>query len=51
MRADLESRMTVEDFLAWLETRPRKPRYELIDREPVEMSPERVLHARSKGNA
>jgi Uma2 family endonuclease len=42
--------MTVEDFLAWLETRPRKPRYELIAGEPVEMSAERVRHAMVKGN-
>jgi len=45
MRANLEAGMTVEDFLAWLEDRPRKPRYELIAGEPVEMSPERVRHS------
>ena len=31
MRATLEPRMTVEEFFAWLETQPERPRYELID--------------------
>ena len=48
MRATLEPRMTVEEFFAWLETQPERPRYELIGGEPVEVSPERILHAKVK---
>ncbi|HEY8566341.1 MAG TPA: Uma2 family endonuclease [Beijerinckiaceae bacterium] len=38
--------MTVDEFLAWAEERPG--RYELCDGEVVAMSPEQVLHARTK---
>ncbi|MEZ5935918.1 MAG: Uma2 family endonuclease [Alphaproteobacteria bacterium] len=48
MRATLEPPMTVEQFFAWLEDKPDRPRYELIAGEPVEMSPERVRHAKVK---
>lgn len=48
MRADLEMRMTVEEFLSWLETQPERPRYELIAGEPIEMPAERVRHAKIK---
>ena len=48
MRATLEPPMTVGDFLFWAEEQPRRPRYELIDGEPVEVSPECVRHAKVK---
>jgi Uma2 family endonuclease len=41
-------RMTVEEFLAWLEERPDDVRYELAAGEPVAMAPERAAHARRK---
>jgi Uma2 family endonuclease len=47
-RDDLAGRMTVGEFLAWLEERPERPRYELIDGLPVAMPPERAAHARLK---
>ncbi|MGI9484546.1 MAG: hypothetical protein ACR2RF_01430 [Geminicoccaceae bacterium] len=31
MRANLEPQMSVEDFPAWLKTKPRHPRYELVE--------------------
>lgn len=48
MRAALEPRMIVEDFLAWLEDQPERPRYELISGAPVEMPAERVRDAKVK---
>ena len=45
MRANLETRMTVDDFLAWLENKPTRPRYELIAGTPIEMPAERVRHS------
>ena len=39
--------MTVSEFLAWAEKQPRG-RYELWNGQPVEMSPERVRHAKMK---
>lgn len=41
-------RMTVEQFLAWLEDRPEGARYELVAGEVVAMAPERAAHARLK---
>ena len=48
MRDTIEPPMTVEAFFAWLEDQPGRPRYELIDGEPIEVSPERVRHAKVK---
>jgi Uma2 family endonuclease len=39
-------RFTVDEFLAWAEGRPG--RYELVEGEVVQMSPERARHARTK---
>ena len=47
-RDDLPGRMTVDEFLVWLEDQPERPRYELIDGVPVAMAPERAAHARLK---
>jgi len=41
-------RMTVEQFLAWLEDGPEGARYELVAGEVVAMAPERAAHARLK---
>ncbi|HSA82341.1 MAG TPA: Uma2 family endonuclease [Geminicoccaceae bacterium] len=41
-------RMTVEQFLAWLEDGPAGARYELVAGEVVAMAPERAAHARLK---
>ena len=48
---DLDARHSISAddgrrVFSWLENQPRRPRYELIAGEPVEMSPERVRHAR-----
>jgi Uma2 family endonuclease len=43
-------RMTVPEFLAWAETQ-EKPRYELIDGQPVAMAPERSEHVEAKLSA
>jgi Uma2 family endonuclease len=40
--------MTVDDYLAWSERQPERPRYELVDGQPVAMAPERVGHTRTK---
>lgn len=37
-------RMSVDEYLAWLETQPERPRYELVDGIPVAMAPERAIH-------
>jgi Uma2 family endonuclease len=39
-------RMTVDEFLAWAPHQPK--RFELFDGVPVAMSPERVIHGRTK---
>jgi Uma2 family endonuclease len=44
----LPPRMTVEQFLAWLEDGPEGARYELVAGEVVAMAPERAAHARLK---
>lgn len=41
-------RMTVDEFLAWLDDGPEGVRYELVAGEPVAMAPERAAHARRK---
>jgi Uma2 family endonuclease len=41
-------RMTVEQFLAWLDEGPEGARYELVAGEVVAMAPERAAHARLK---
>src|SRR5262245_56254949 len=41
-----DTKMTVDEFLAWAETQPG--RWELYDGVPVEMSSERVIHRRVK---
>ena len=41
--------MTVEDFIVWSEQQPGDQRYELLDGEIFAMAPERVIHARAKG--
>jgi Uma2 family endonuclease len=40
------NKMTVDDFFAWAET--QEGRWELYDRVPVAMSPERAIHGRVK---
>jgi Uma2 family endonuclease len=42
-------RMTVDEFLAWLEDGPEGARYELVAGEVVEVTPEPAAHARIKG--
>ena len=46
MTALRKEQMTAEEFLAWAPTQPE--RYELFDGSPVAMSPERVIHGRTK---
>jgi Uma2 family endonuclease len=46
MTAQPKAKMTVDEFLAWVEGRPG--RYELVAGEVVAMSPERARHARAK---
>jgi Uma2 family endonuclease len=46
--AKMSGRMTVEQFLAWLEDQPDRPRYELIEGVPVAMVPQGAAHARLK---
>jgi Uma2 family endonuclease len=41
-------RMTVDEFLAWLQNGPEGARYELVAGEVVAMAPERVAHVRRK---
>lgn len=41
-------RMTVDEFLAWLDEGPQGVRYELVAGEPVAMPPEGAAHARRK---
>jgi Uma2 family endonuclease len=47
MTALATHRMTVPEFLAWAEEQPRG-RFELWNGQPVEMSPERARHAKTK---
>jgi Putative restriction endonuclease len=50
MMADLATpRMTVDEFLGWAEG--QDGRWELQDGAPVSMSPERVAHTETKGEA
>src|SRR5271170_7245808 len=50
MMADLATpRMTVDEFLVWAEG--QDGRWELQDGAPVSMSPERVAHTETKGEA
>jgi Uma2 family endonuclease len=44
----MSGRITVEQFLAWLEDQPERPRYELINGVPVTMAPQGAAHARLK---
>jgi Uma2 family endonuclease len=46
--AQPSDRMTVDEFLAWLDDGPEGARYELVAGEPVAMAPERAAHARRK---
>lgn len=46
MTALPKAKMTVDEFLAWSATQPR--RYELVEGEVFTMSPERVVHGRLK---
>ena len=48
MAKAISPRMTVEQFLAWLEDGPEGARYELVAGEVVAMAPERAAHARRK---
>jgi len=48
MTASKAKKMNTSEFLAWYESQPERPRYELIDGTPVAMSPERVRHAEIK---
>ena len=41
-------KLNASEFLAWYETQPERPRYELIDGTPIAMAPERVRHAEIK---
>jgi Uma2 family endonuclease len=43
--------MTVDEFFAWAETQPERPRFELYCGEVYAMSPERNRHARVKRDA
>ncbi|HEX6144908.1 MAG TPA: Uma2 family endonuclease [Geminicoccaceae bacterium] len=45
---DLPGRMTVEEFLEWLDRWPDDPAFELIEGVPVAMAPGRAIHARLK---
>jgi len=49
MPALAQPRMIVDEFLTWAEG--KEGRWELLDGEPVAMSPERVIHALTKGQA
>jgi Uma2 family endonuclease len=49
MSSAAEKKMSVDEFFAWAEG--REGRWELHDGHPVAMSPERVLHAETKGMA
>ncbi len=46
MTALRKERMTVPEFLTWAERQP--DRWELLDGEPVAMSPERIIHGDTK---
>ncbi len=49
MNALAKQKMTVDEFLAWVEG--REGRWELCDGVPVAMSPERVVHGETKFSA
>ncbi len=44
-------RVEADEFIAWAMGLPKGERYELVGGEVVAMSPERLSHARVKGNA
>ena len=48
MPASILKKMSVDEFIIWAIDQPG--RYELINGEPVAMSPERAIHARVKAN-
>ena len=48
MSATAQTRMTVEEFIAWAMEQPEGKRYELVAGEAVSMSPERAGHGRTK---
>lgn len=49
MADPVPKRMTVEEFIPWAMARPETEHYELVAGEIVAMSPERSVHARTKG--
>jgi Uma2 family endonuclease len=49
MPASILNKMSVDEFINWAADQPG--RYELINGEPVAVSPERAVHARIKANA
>jgi Uma2 family endonuclease len=51
MAVAVKKPMTVDEYLAWAETRPEGERYELVDGEVVAMAPERNRHNLVKTNA
>jgi Uma2 family endonuclease len=49
--ADIPRRLSIDEFLRWLETRAESERWELLDGEPVRsMAPETVRHVELKRN-
>ncbi len=48
MNAVTPLRMSSDEFLAWVEGQPDRPRYELVDGEIVKMAPERAGHVHTK---
>ena len=48
---DLPGRMTVEEFLEWLDRWPDDPAFELIEGVPVAMAPGRAIHARYRSGS
>jgi Uma2 family endonuclease len=48
MKEAMRNAMSVDQFLAWAERQPERPRYELINGAPTAMAPERAAHARTK---
>jgi Uma2 family endonuclease len=51
VRAKPLPRMTADEFIEWAMGLPDGERYELVGGEVVAMSPERISHARTKGQA
>ncbi len=48
MNAVTPLRMSADEFLAWVEGEPDRPRYELVAGEIVKMAPERAGHVHTK---